>query len=297
MSGSTRIVLVTGTSSGIGEAIVKSFTKHPNIKVYASARNLASIKKLESNNVSIVQLDVCDKSSIKNAVDFIIKKEGRIDILVNNAGMNIYSPVIEMTEEEGRRLMDTNFFGAIEVTKEVGMHMIKRRSGLIANIGSIVALVSTPFAGMYCASKAALHAWSDSLRMEMAPFNVQVSIVMPGAIKSDLVKNAQDPLTDLLNRTIYHQIKDEIIKRSNSSQDNAIPAEDFSDYAVNQILKPNPPARFAYGPLSTLLKILHYLPCWIPDFLFSKKFGLAKLKSIISNESTSTDKSKSDKIE
>ncbi|EFA76470.1 Oxidoreductase [Heterostelium album PN500] len=284
------IVLITGTSSGIGASLVHSIAKYPNIKVYASARNLSSIKHLKDKNISTIQLDVCDNSSIKSAVDTIINEEGRIDILINNAGINIYGPVIDIPEVDNRRLFDANFFGTIAVTQEVGRHMIERRSGLIANISSISGLITTPFDGLYCASKAALNAWSDSLRMELAPFNIRVCIVMPGSIKTELANNAKSTLEQLLDNTVYHDIKDSIVLRSTTSQDNSIPSTQFSERVAAELLKSNPPSRFAYGPLSTLFKLLNFVPTFILDYVFSKKFGLLKLKSLIEKSTQNTTK-------
>lgn len=284
-----KVVLITGCSSGIGKSLSRCLYNRKDTIVYASARKLASINDLESEGLNIIQLDVLDLDSINKAVEYIIEKEGKIDILINNAGMNYYSPSVELSDEDGKRIMNTNFFGVVNTSNAVAKHMIKRRDGLILNVGSIVGLLTTPFAGMYCATKAAVHAWTDALRMELDPFNIKVVIVMPGAIKSEIANNAQSQLETLLSNTIYKPIEEYLIMRSQSSQTNAISSEAFSDYVVQQIMKPNPPASFAYGPLSTMFSLVRYLPKSITDFIFKRKFGLLKLKSIILNQKVNKD--------
>ncbi|EFA76466.1 oxidoreductase [Heterostelium album PN500] len=281
-----KVALVTGCSSGIGHALVESLSKYPNIKVYASARNVSSISKLKSENVDIVQLDVCDNNSIKEAIDTILQKEEKIDILINNAGINIYGPVIDLTDEDNRRMMDTNFFGVVNVVREVAKHMIPRKSGLIANIGSPGGWISNPYVGMYCASKAAIHFWTDALRMELAPFDIKVSLVVPGAIQSDIAMKAQPSLQELLKRTLYQPIKDYIIMRAGTSQQHDMTALQFSDYAIAQLLKPSVPITFSYGPLTTLFKIYSILPKFITDYMFSKRLGLLKLRELLSSGNT-----------
>eukprot|EP01132_Coremiostelium_polycephalum_P004825 gene4825-6013_t len=282
MTESTKIVLITGCSSGIGLALARELKKQKSITVYASARKLKSIENLEKEGIKTVQLDFPFE---KNAVNHIIKTEGRIDILINNAGMNYYSPAIEANPDDSARVMDTNFFGVVNTTIEVSKHMVERQSGTIVNVGSVVGTLSTPFTSMYCASKAATHAWTDSLRMELDPFNIKVITVYPGAVTSDIANNASAQLTQTMETTeLYKPIKEYIEKRAQTSQINSTSAEDFAKHVVAKILSPNPPTKFAYGKLSTLFLILYYLPSWVHEFFFKNKFGIGKLKSYLVNQ-------------
>ncbi|KAF2075070.1 hypothetical protein CYY_003637 [Polysphondylium violaceum] len=285
MSKNKRVVLITGCSSGIGKSLSRALHNRKDTIVYASARKVQSISDLEAEGLNIVQLDVVDLDSINKAVEFIIQKEGKIDILINNAGMSSYSPSVELSDQDAKRIMNTNFFGVVNTSNAVAKHMINKQSGLIVNIGSIVGTLTTPFAGMYCASKAAVHSWTDALRMELDPFNVKVVLVLPGAIKSEIANNAQSQLDSILANTIYKPIEEYLVMRSQSSQSNAVSSEIFSEYVVNQIMKPSPPISFAYGPLSTLFSFVKHLPKSITDFIFKRKFGLLRLKSIIKEKS------------
>eukprot|EP01133_Synstelium_polycarpum_P005961 gene5961-6904_t len=237
---SQKIALVTGCSSGIGASLARTLHAQ-GIKVFASARNLESIRGLEAEGLQIVQLDVVNVPSI-----------------------------------------ETNVFGVMNMCSIVGKQMCEQRSGTIANIGSIVGLLATPFTAHYCASKAAVHSYSDVLRMEVAPFGVKVMVVCPGAIKSEIANNAQPQLEAILNSTrLYSMIKDAIVLRGKASQTNCMSSESFAAGVVAQVLKTSPPAYFAFGPLSRLFTTLCHVPSWITDFILSRRFGLSKLTDLL----------------
>eukprot|EP01132_Coremiostelium_polycephalum_P005795 gene5795-7208_t len=274
----SRVVLITGCSSGIGLALARQLhnCKKKSFIVYASALTLESIEILEKEGLKTLQLD--------NAVDQIINNEGRIDVLVNNAGVGYITPLIEAKPDLSARIMDTNFFGAVNTTIEVSKHMVKQMSGLIVNVGSIVGLVSTPFTGLYCASKAALHAWSDTLRMELDPFNIHVMSVFPGSINTDIDDNGLSTVNETVENTKYYApIKDFIIKRSKFSKIGCT-VNEFVTFLSNKIANDHIVEKCTYGPYSTLFYILYYLPCWIQDIILSNKFGLGKLKKYLSQQ-------------
>ncbi|EGG17352.1 hypothetical protein DFA_08347 [Cavenderia fasciculata] len=279
----TKIVLVTGCSSGIGKSFVKDFGSRRNYKVYASARNLDSIRSLESEGFEIIQLDVTKLESIKSAVQSIIEKEGRIDILINNAGVGNYSPLIELDDEEAHKIMETNFFGTVNCTNVIAKYMVNQRDGIILNVGSIVGLSPTPFTGMYCASKAAIHAWSDTLRMELIPFNIKVVLVIPGSIVSEISNNAKPQLEGLLAQgSIYGQIKTYLLART--LKINNMPSDVFVKYTLDKTLVDNPPHIFSYGPNAFTFNVLYYLPKWVSISMFTKNAGLLKLKELVQQQ-------------
>ncbi|MEE9912345.1 MAG: SDR family NAD(P)-dependent oxidoreductase [Deltaproteobacteria bacterium] len=145
---------------------------------------------MKKERMETAALDVTDIGSIETCVRGIIDKTGRVDVLVNNAGYMQRGPVINVSSEDTRRQFETNVFGAAALTRTVASHRIRKRSGLIDNIGSLSGICSTPFTGASCATKAALYALSDSLRMELAPFNIAVVVVQVGAIKSNIGESA-----------------------------------------------------------------------------------------------------------
>ncbi|GAM20475.1 hypothetical protein SAMD00019534_036500 [Acytostelium subglobosum LB1] len=236
--------------------------------------------------MSILELDVTNDRSIKDCVATIMSNEGHIDILVNNAGITHYSPTIELPDAEGRAIIDTNFFGLINVTKAVSKIMIDQRSGLIVQLGSVSGLVANPFCAMYCASKAAVHAWSDALRMELAPFDIKVVIVKPGCVKTELANNAIPEMNLRLDSygTLYERIREYIIKRSTYSQERGITAKQFADQTITAVLRDNPPAHFAAAPLATLMRIFSHLPSWASDYFLSRICGLDKLAQMVKRE-------------
>jgi 1-acylglycerone phosphate reductase len=183
------VVVITGCSSGIGRALAIQFAKYQDCThyhVFATARDVETLRELPPQ-IERVQLDVTDDVSTNECINSILAQVGRIDILVNNAGTNTaVGPTAEVELDRYRSTMEVNYFGLIRITSVVSRHMISRRSGRIINIGSTVGLVPLPYAAAYCSSKAAVHSYSEALRMELEGFGVQVSIVSPGAIKSSI---------------------------------------------------------------------------------------------------------------
>ncbi|KAF9169507.1 hypothetical protein BGX20_010231 [Mortierella sp. AD010] len=276
-----KVVLVTGcTTGGIGYEVAKSFEKN-GCKVYAAARRLDAITGIEGLDIEKIYIDVLDEKSIREAVQHIIEKEGRIDVLFNNAGMGYVSPIIDMNIESVRKLLDTNVTSVIMVSKEVAPYMIRQGSGLIANVGSVTAYVGTPWAALYAASKAAVHSISDNLRMELAPFGVKVSIIAPGAIKSNIGNNNLKAFK-LSETSYYHSVLSYVAARATASQaPNSTPTAKFASYVVSKCLKSSPPRYIDYGTLSGLFRFLRYMPWFIIEFIWSRQFGLAVLRKNI----------------
>ncbi|KAF9951922.1 hypothetical protein BGZ70_000803 [Mortierella alpina] len=281
MTSSKKIVLVTGcTTGGIGYETAKAFEKS-GCKVYAAARRLEAITGIEDLDIEKVYIDVLDEKSIKDAVNYVIEKEGRIDILFNNAGMGLACPLIDMSIETTRKLLDTNITSVILVSKEVAPHMIRQKSGLIVNVGSVTAYLSTPWGGLYAASKAAVHSISDALRMELAPFGVNVSVVAPGAIKSNIGDNNLKAF-HLPEKSFYQSVISYVMSRANASQaPGCTPTANFAKHVVSKCLKSSPPRYINYGTLSNLFRFLRYAPWMITDFIFSRKFGLNVLQKSV----------------
>ncbi|KAF9955417.1 hypothetical protein BGZ72_003766 [Mortierella alpina] len=281
MTSSKKIVLVTGcTTGGIGYETAKAFEKS-GCKVYAAARRLEAITGIEGLDIEKVYIDVLDEKSIKDAVNHVIEKEGRIDILFNNAGMGLACPLIDMSIETTRKLLDTNITSVILVSKEVAPHMIRQKSGLIVNVGSVTAYLSTPWGGLYAASKAAVHSISDALRMELAPFGVNVSVVAPGAIKSNIGDNNLKAF-HLPEKSFYQSVISYVMSRANASQaPGCTPTAKFAQYVVAKCLKSSPPLYIDYGTLSNIFRFLRYAPWMVTDFIFSRKFGLKVLQKSV----------------
>jgi NAD(P)-dependent dehydrogenase (short-subunit alcohol dehydrogenase family) len=179
----SKVVLITGASSGIGK-VTAEYLLQKGYKVYGTSRN----PKPALYNFPLIQLDVTELTSIKNAIKTILKKEGKIDVLVNNAGIGITGPVEETPSDEIRKAFETNFFGAIEVMKSVLPQMRKQKSGLIINITSIAGYTGLPFRGIYSACKSALEIITESIRMEVKDFGIRVTNLAPGDVATNIVE-------------------------------------------------------------------------------------------------------------
>lgn len=277
MNTNSPVVLISGCSTGIGRALAMEFAAR-DWRVFATARKPETINDLKSPNMEIAALDVTDEKSIKACVELVIAKAGHIDMLVNNAGLLLIGPLIELETDELRLQFETNVMGLAALIREVAPYMINRRSGKIVNMSSVSGVLPTPFAGAYCSTKAALTAFSDSLRMELAPFGVKVITVQPGGIKSNLSINADKDL-ERFKKTPYGPVQNFIVARAHASQEKATPAKEFAKRLVDKLVRENTPTLIRLGKDSKLMPFIAKFPGAITDSLLSKKFGLDKLRN------------------
>lgn len=178
----SKVVLITGGSSGIGKS-VGEFLNNKNFIVYGTSRNP---DKCKDSKFPILALDVLNNDTINDCVKLLLDKEGRIDVLINNAGAGITGPVEETPEEEIKKNFDTNFFGPINVIKAVLPQMRKQRSGLIINVTSIAGYMGLPYRGVYSASKAALEIITEAISMEIKDFNIKITNIAPGDFATNI---------------------------------------------------------------------------------------------------------------
>ncbi len=184
MSKPTRVALVTGASSGIG-ADTALRLKEAGYTVYGAARRTERMSALQDAGVNILSLDVTDDDSIRTAVDSIIRESGRIDVLINNAGYGSYGSIEDVPMVEARAQMEVNVFGLARLTQLVLPHMRAQHSGTVINISSVGGEFTTVLGGWYHASKYAVEALSDALRMETAQHGIHVVVVQPGSIRTE----------------------------------------------------------------------------------------------------------------
>jgi len=178
----SKVVLITGGSSGIGKSIGEFLTEKGYI-VYGTSRNP---QNYINSKFPIIALDVTDSTSISIAVNHLLESQGKIDVLINNAGVGITGPIEEIPESEIKSNFDTNFFGPINVIKAVLPQMRKQQSGLIINITSIAGYMGLPYRGVYSASKAALEILTEAFRMEIKDFNIQMTNIAPGDFATNI---------------------------------------------------------------------------------------------------------------
>jgi NAD(P)-dependent dehydrogenase (short-subunit alcohol dehydrogenase family) len=194
----TKVAVVTGSSSGIGYETSLLLARN-QITTYATMRNMSKNNGLreiaykEKIPLNLAQLDVNDDSSVNNAIDNIIKENGRIDILVNNAGYDLFGSLEESSLDEIKQQFETNVFGVIRATKAVIPTMRKQGNGTIVNISSVGGIIGLlPFTTAYHASKFAIEGFTESLRQELADFNINIVLIEPGNISSNFVSNIKN---------------------------------------------------------------------------------------------------------
>lgn len=178
---SSKVVLITGASSGIGKAIAE-FLQSKKFIVFGTSRNPASRK----TDFPLLALDVTRPDTIEKAVSEILTRAGKIDILINNAGVGITGPIEETPDEEIRKAFNTNYFGPINVIKAVLPGMRRQNSGLIINVTSIAGYMGLPFRGIYSASKGALEITTEAFRMELKDFNIKMTNMAPGDFATNI---------------------------------------------------------------------------------------------------------------
>lgn len=194
------IIFISGTSTGIGFATAETLARKGH-RVYASMRNpqktpeLQNLAERENLPIHIITMDVDDEVSVKHGIGGVLEKEGFIDVLVNNAGISKYGPVEELPFDSFQKMMQTNYFGTLRCIKAVLPSMRERKAGCIVNNTSVAARVNGDFLAGYCASKAAVEAFSESLALEVQPYNIRIAVVEPGVIMTPIFSKDERPIS------------------------------------------------------------------------------------------------------
>ncbi|WP_145386299.1 oxidoreductase [Staphylococcus capitis] len=253
-----QVVFITGGSSGMGKITANRLNDAGYI-VYTGARRLKKMDDLKANGVNILSLDLTNEQSIRKAVDEIVEKEGHIDILINNAGYGSYGALEDVPIEEAKRQFEVNIFGLAKLTKFVLPHMREQRFGKVVNISSIGGKVYEPLGSWYHATKFALEGLSDSLRLEVSKFGIDVIIIEPGGIKTEWSNISADNLLKTSGDTAYADIAhsmSNMFKNSNSGADPDVIAK-----IIEKALKAKRPKTryvggFAAKPMIFIRKLL-----------------------------------------
>ncbi len=185
----SRIVLITGASSGIGKSMA-AFLRDKGLTVYGTSRKAENGQEIDG--IRFVQMDVTQDASVQAGINYILEKEGHIDILVNNAGIGMVGSVEDSTPDEMKMQFETNYYGPVRTLQAVLPSMRERGSGYIINISSLAGLFGLPYRGVYSAAKYALNGLTETLRMELLQYGVQAVVLCPGdyktAIKSSRIR-------------------------------------------------------------------------------------------------------------
>lgn len=270
-----KVILLTGASSGIGYQTAESLAKEGHI-VYGAARRIEKMEDLKQFGVKSIYLDITDENSIKNVVDTIIGNEGRIDVLINNAGYGSFGAVEDVEINEARRQFEVNLFGLARLVQLVLPYMRKQKSGRIINVSSMGGRLTTYFGAWYHATKYALEAFSDALRMEVSDFGIDVSLIEPGGIKTDWGIIASDKLEKSAKGGAYEKEAMKTAKGmkkqySGNLLSNPIVITKSISKAVNSN---RPKARYLIGFMAKPLVFLHtILPTKVFDKIMKKLMG------------------------
>jgi NAD(P)-dependent dehydrogenase (short-subunit alcohol dehydrogenase family) len=250
MTQRSPVVLITGTSSGIGRAIASAFAAK-GFEVFGTSRNPQRNEPIAG--VELLPLDVSDQASVASAVSTVIQRARRIDVLVNNAGVGVFGAAEESSIAQAQEIFDTNFFGLIRVTNEVLPHLRAQRSGRIINISSVLGFLPAPYGALYAASKHAVEGYSESLDHETREFGVRVSVVEPGYTDTAFDANASDPDSPIESyRVLREHVKEALITAVRAGDDPSVVAKVVLKAATSR----TPKLRYPAGPLARQLTVL-----------------------------------------
>lgn len=199
-----KIAIVTGASRGIGREIAKELS-NLGIKVianYKKSEEEAKLLQKENPQIDIYKADVSNRLEVKKMVEYALEKYGKIDILINNAGISEWRIFTETTDEDWNRMINNNLYSAFCMTQEVLHNMIQNKNGNIINISSIWGMVGASCESIYSISKAGMDAMTKSLAKELAPSNIRVNSIAPGAIATDMNNNLSSSEIEELNNEI-----------------------------------------------------------------------------------------------
>ncbi len=264
-----KVILITGASSGIGKETAKLLIEAGNI-VYGAARRIDKMNDLKELGIKLLEMDVTNDQSMVNGIQKIIEVEKRIDVLVNNAGYGSYGALEDVSISEAKYQFEVNVFGLARLTQLVLPHMRQQGSGKIVNISSMGGKFGEPHGAWYHATKYAVEGLSDSLRMELKQFNIDVVIIEPGAIKSEWGGIAKENLLKVSGNTAYKKLAekhaaliDKTYKRVGSEP--IVIAKSIAK-AINSN---NPKTRYTVGGGAKLILFLRSI---LSDRLFDKLF-------------------------
>jgi NAD(P)-dependent dehydrogenase (short-subunit alcohol dehydrogenase family) len=272
----TKTALVTGASSGIGEATALKL-RDLGYAVYAAARRTDRLQRQAAAGIHPLTMDVTDDESMSSGVKTITAATGGIDVLVNNAGYGSYGALEDVPLTEARRQFEVNVFGAVRLIQLVLPHMRAQRSGMIVNVTSMGGKIYTPMGGWYHSTKFALEALSDCLRLEAGPFGVKVVVVEPGGIRTEWAGVAADNLKASSRRGAYARPAEAMVAMLGSETVNrrSSPPSVVADAIGRAVTARRPKTRYVTGfGARPLLLMRHLLPDRAFDALIARVSGV-----------------------
>jgi NAD(P)-dependent dehydrogenase (short-subunit alcohol dehydrogenase family) len=269
-------VVVTGASTGIGYACALHLDRI-GFRVFAGVRRDEDADRLRSQGserLTPIRIDVADAESIRAAAEQVATAlaDEPLSGLVNNAGIAVSGPVEYLPIEEVRKQLEVNFIGQVAVTQAF-LPQLRRARGRVVNIGSVGGEVALPFLSPYAASKHAIEGFSDSLRREVGPLGMQVSVVRPGAIQSSIWERGNAAADEVLASVppeameVYGDAVRGARAAANQRAQEAIPAQEVADVVEDALTADKPKTRYVVGRVG---KVMVVLERWLPDRVFDR---------------------------
>lgn len=264
-----KVVLITGVSSGIGNATAQHLVGN-GYRVFGTSRSGDAISGLAQ--VEVLALDVRSRQSVRDAVNTVVQKTGRLDVLVNNAGYALGGAAEDATSDDAKAQFETNYFGLVRMTQAVLPAMRSQRAGWIINISSLVGRVGLPFLAHYSASKFAVEGYSEALRYEVRPFGIHVSVVEPGFTKTNLGAHERFPARPVDEYGPWRKRMSDAVSDATTHA----PGPEIVAQTVAQIAKSaSPKLRYAVGRESKLVQVLRWFaPSRVFESAIWRTFGL-----------------------
>ncbi|WP_158891348.1 oxidoreductase [Amycolatopsis anabasis] len=255
-----KVCLVTGASSGIGLATALELLRAGH-RVYGAARRVSKMDTIRAAGGHALEMDARKGADLERAVTTVLEAEGRIDVLVNNAGTVLHGAVEDVPIDRARDQFEVNLFAPARLVQLVLPGMRARKSGTIVNVSSIGGEISLPLGAWYYASKHALEAYSDTLRMEAEPFGVDVVVIQPGIIKTEFEDQTAAQLTEFSGNGAYREMAEAMARRGETGLSEGSDPAVVAETIRRAVESGRPETRYAVGHLADeLLRLNRTLP-------------------------------------
>lgn len=264
----SKVILITGASSGMGKEAARTLAEMGYI-VYTAARRLEKMDDLKQLGCIPLKMDISREEDIEKAVRTIIENHGGVDVLFNNAGFGLQGAIEDIALDDARYQFEVNLFGLARVTQLLLPSMRARKSGRIINTTSIGGKIYAPLGGWYIAAKHALEGWSDCLRLELTQFGIDVIIIEPGAIKTEFADVSTGPMLERSGQGVYAGLANAVaeVNRKEYDEGGGSDPKVITDVVVKAVTTRRPRTRYAAGKYSGSMLFLRR---WLSDRMFDK---------------------------
>ena len=267
----TPVVLVTGASRGIGQVLANLLADR-GYTVFGASTNPSTVA---GGRFEMLKLDLKSDESVQSCVTGLISRTGRIDVLVNNAGVAFFGGIEETSIDEAKALFEVNFFGMARMINAVLLGMRQRKSGLIINVGSLAAMMPVPFHAYLSASKAAVIEYSDTLRLEVKPFNIGVSVILPGMVKTHQGE-AFEQLKIKRAISDYAGSKRPVLARLEEGQNSGFDPKVVAQTVLRIMRSKKPAPHYLIGPQQLYVWLSRFMSPSTVESMSARYFGLPR---------------------